>query len=355
MNVRAEDLAYGRWPEILVHAGIDNSCFSRKHGPCPLCGGKDRYRWTNKDGGLWVCNSCNEGKYANGFKMLMEHLGLDFRGAADYVRGYFGSAVAPGPVRQIARRAANSEQDVASKLARMETLWSQAQELSDGDPVTLYLRRRVPGLSFVPRWTRFHTQLEYWAPPEDPDGKPVLLGKFPAMLCKAFDVNGRFVQLHKTYLTKEGQKADVPVVKKTDRGVGVNGFAVPMQRVLGDTLGFAEGIESAIAASMLRGIPVWPCLNGPSMAAYDLPAKLHDQVRNVVIFADHDERRPVKQQGGVQRSRSAGLHYAEQLARRVRAHCKRVLIVKAGRVGFDMADHWQKHAGQEQAECALTE
>lgn len=341
MNDRAEDLAYGRWPEILEHAGIDATCFNGKHGPCPLCGGKDRFRWTNKNGGLWVCSGCTEDKYANGFRMLMEHLTLDFRGAADYVRGYFnGTGVRSGVMRK--PKPESAADNAERNRQRMERFWAGARAIIEGDPVWRYLHHRVPGLSFQPQWLRFHPSLEYWQRPEDPDGKPVLLGRYPAMLAKAFDVHGRFVQLHKTYLTADGRKADVPIVKKTDLGVGVNGFAVPLQPVVGDTLGFAEGIESALAGSMVRGIPVWPCLNGPSMASFAVPEKLLGQINCAVIFADNDERRDVRVTGSAEwRKRSAGLHYAEQLAKSIRAQGKRVLIVKAARVGYDMANYWE--------------
>lgn len=37
--------ARGRWREILPQLGIDTSYLRTRHGPCPLCGGKDRFRW----------------------------------------------------------------------------------------------------------------------------------------------------------------------------------------------------------------------------------------------------------------------------------------------------------------------
>ena len=42
-------------------------------------------------------------------------------------------------------------------------------------------------LTLTPRHVRYHPALEYWSPPERPTGKPILLGKRPAMLAKAFD------------------------------------------------------------------------------------------------------------------------------------------------------------------------
>ena len=52
--------ARGRWPAILAALGVDaRYTDTRKHQPCPACGGKDRYRFTDhKQGGGFICNHC---------------------------------------------------------------------------------------------------------------------------------------------------------------------------------------------------------------------------------------------------------------------------------------------------------
>src|SRR5579863_57963 len=51
-----------RWREILPRSGIDTRFLSNKHGPCPLCGGKDRFRFDDRDGtGSYICNQCGAG------------------------------------------------------------------------------------------------------------------------------------------------------------------------------------------------------------------------------------------------------------------------------------------------------
>ena len=64
-----KELAEGKWYYILSSLKIPDSFLHGKHGPCPLCDGKDRYRWDNKDGrGTFFCNQCGSG---DGFTMLM--------------------------------------------------------------------------------------------------------------------------------------------------------------------------------------------------------------------------------------------------------------------------------------------
>ena len=51
-----------------------------------------------------------------------------------------------------------------------------------------------------------------------------------------------------------------------------------------DVLGVAEGIETALSASALFGIPVWAVLNTSMMRTFQPPAG----IREVAIFADND-------------------------------------------------------------------
>lgn len=57
----------GLWPEALIKlCGVNPSVFkTKRHQPCIYCGGKDRWRWTDKvseqgDGGA-ICNQCGAG------------------------------------------------------------------------------------------------------------------------------------------------------------------------------------------------------------------------------------------------------------------------------------------------------
>ncbi|CAJ1884848.1 hypothetical protein OPFLODJI_03572 [Aeromonas hydrophila] len=53
--------ATGHWPDLLAGLGIDIPSRG-KHGSCPTCGGKDRFRLDDKGGrGTWICNQCGAG------------------------------------------------------------------------------------------------------------------------------------------------------------------------------------------------------------------------------------------------------------------------------------------------------
>ena len=45
-----KDRARGRWPGILTALGVPAKALRNRHGPCPVCGGKDRFRFDDKGG-----------------------------------------------------------------------------------------------------------------------------------------------------------------------------------------------------------------------------------------------------------------------------------------------------------------
>ena len=55
---------------------MDEKALSGKHGPCPLCGGRDRFRFDDKDGrGTYFCSGCGAG---DGVRLAMGITGLSF-------------------------------------------------------------------------------------------------------------------------------------------------------------------------------------------------------------------------------------------------------------------------------------
>lgn len=63
-NIKVSEISkqsVGKWEYILQCLGVKIP-EGGKHGPCPKCGGKDRFRFDNKGGrGTWFCNHCGNG------------------------------------------------------------------------------------------------------------------------------------------------------------------------------------------------------------------------------------------------------------------------------------------------------
>ncbi len=70
--------ANGRWREILTALGIEARHLVNKHGPCPGCGGADRFRFDDKDGrGSFVCGQGGDTLTGDGFALLSHVHGWD--------------------------------------------------------------------------------------------------------------------------------------------------------------------------------------------------------------------------------------------------------------------------------------
>ena len=51
---RVKRQAHGRWDEILAACGVAETILRKRNGPCPLCGGTDRFVYSDKYGRLIV-------------------------------------------------------------------------------------------------------------------------------------------------------------------------------------------------------------------------------------------------------------------------------------------------------------
>lgn len=64
----------GAWRQTLENYGCHLPS-GRHHGPCPVCGGKDRFRFDDKDGlGTWFCSQCDP-QSGGGLLLLSRFLG----------------------------------------------------------------------------------------------------------------------------------------------------------------------------------------------------------------------------------------------------------------------------------------
>ena len=343
-NLRASDRADGYWPQILEHAGVPASVLNNKHQPCPFCEGKDRFRFADKGKGLWVCVKCTDSKYETGLSLLMNFLGLkDYLEAAKWVHGYFDgtSKQGDGSKRKLAPSNLESPEVIEERkryrIQKMRDLLSQTAPVTGGDPVTLYLESRIPNLRglTIPSGIRYHPNLEYWES-DAHEGKPVLRGRYPAMVVAGYDSLDNLVQVHKTYLTSDGKKAPVANVKKTDVGVGSNSFALRMMEVrpTDEVLGVSEGIETGLASALMYDIPVWPCHSSSILSNFVIPEALRPQIKRLMIFGDNDK--PTPRRGG--QLVNTGLAAARSLADRYRADKLRVTIMRPAAYGADMCD-----------------
>lgn len=260
MSTKTRDAARGRWRGILIHFGIDESFLKNEHGPCPLCNGKDRFRWDNEDdNGGFYCNQCGPG---SGMKLVMDFKHWPFDKAAREIDAILGNI-------QVTEREEKKAQE--DKVAIMRRMWAQARPVSPGDPVWRYLESRCGDPRGALEDIRYHPKLHH-----SQDGN-----HHPAMLARMIDLSGpKVVGIHRTYLTLDGRKAAVDPVRKSYGELS----AVRMGGVQ-ERMGIAEGIETALCASKLFGMPCWSGISAHGLKTWEPPP----EAKRIVICGDNDE------------------------------------------------------------------
>lgn len=141
----------------------------------------------------------------------------------------------------------------------------------------------------------------------------------PVMIAAARDEAGELRAVHRTWLRDDGNgKADVDPPRKTLGSP--HGCAVRLMPADGAVV-LAEGIETALAASVLFGVPAWSCLTAGGLEAVQLPPAIH----SVLIAADND-------------AAGTGQRAADTLAQRLLAEGRAVRVAIPDRVGCDFND-----------------
>lgn len=261
-RVDATDLARNHWRFILTQLGVPEDALTGKHGPCPACGGEDRFRFDNRNGeGSHYCSGCGAG---SGYQLLMKMHGWDFKHALSEVQRLVGENPPEEPKpRQMSDR---------RKRELMNEMWAEAETLHEG--TIQYLTGRGLGIKVASYAAQF---LRY--------GKVYHKGldrNVPAMLALVQDSSGVPVTIHRTYLFEDGSRE-----KRTMPCVGeMNGAAIRFTQKTPGTLVIGEGIETTLAAMEMMRFQGWATVSANGMQSLQLTP----DIKRVVICADNDAK-----------------------------------------------------------------
>lgn len=249
--------------QVLNSYGLEVT--SNKHIDCVVCGKhkKMRINWYNGD----VRAICVCGSYGL-FDLLIEVTGKDFKTIASEIDRDFGNNYRPEktPKKDTSRR------DKAIHL------FKTAQRIKDTDAFT-YLQSR--GIYVTPTGgAKFGSCYDHYEK-----------RSIPAMIALASTEYGEPRQLHVTYI-EDGKKADVLTQRKmhslapktlqdreSNEPISIKLFEAT------DILGVSEGIETALSAKQLYGVPTWSCMNATYLKKFRAPTG----VKTLYVFADNDK------------------------------------------------------------------
>lgn len=252
--------ARGKWRGILSYLGVPDIALNGKHQPCPVCGqGKDTFRFADNSVGQWFCGYCDPSNNNKlGFDMVKMFLSVDNKQALTLIDEALGTRI---EVKEEVKRDPRVSLNRVFKLVRD----------TDNDTAKYLASRGLKPTSATKSAT-----LDYWE-----DGKKV--GSFNTMICRIVDRDNKPQSYHITYL-KDGKKANVKVDKKVMTPVDtITGGAIRLMPFT-DTLGIAEGIETALSCYKMFNIPTWATVSANGLEMFDPPKG----VKNIVIFSDND-------------------------------------------------------------------
>jgi putative DNA primase/helicase len=276
---------------ILPALGINESFLSGRNGPCPVCGGKDRFRFIDRqDGdGMWLCNQCQP-RPRPAIDLAIAFTGKPFREAAriiDYILG-------DKPVLAQTSIRPPHEQPGKTNYQFLKA-WRRGVNIRRDDISDKYLHSRGVGLDIYPPCLR--TALDYyrednqeWLSPDGERcmGRPDILVEpiywIPAMVAAITNPDGKHIATHRTFLAEDGSgKANVSTPRKVAGKFGGG----PTIRLMptAPLMGIAEGIETALSAARLFRMPVWSVLCAHGIETFEPPP----ECQHLIVFADNDK------------------------------------------------------------------
>lgn len=286
---------------IRLHGKIERT------GPCPKCGGDDRFS-INTMKGVWNCRGCEVG---GDVIALVQHLdGTNFRTACMTLAGK------PPEIKPTCGFITPPPRcdDDAQRKARALNIWRNTWR-ADRTIVARYLKSRDIVLDRWPLSLRFHPRCPR------PKENPGFVSPLPAMVALIEHAERGAGAVHCTYLRQDGSgKADIEKPKAMFGPVagGAVRFGIPGA---GEWLAVAEGVETALSVAAACSIPAWAALSAEGIKKLILPA----EATHILICADHD-------------ANGVGKRAADDAAERWLAEGRRVRVAMPPELGADFND-----------------
>ncbi len=218
----------------------------------------------------------------------------------------------------------------ANRTAWARRAWDEARPIAEGSPQAAYLAGRW----LWPLPASAHLVLRAATLRHKDTGEAL----HPVLLARVDAPDATLVAVHRTFLGPDaaggwGKLRDVENAKLLLGPMA--GGAIRLFPVA-EALGLAEGIETALAASLLRGgMPVWACVSAGGLEAVELPF----DVAAVTVFADRDRATGHAPEG-------RGLQAANNLARRLKPLAVRGEVRLPRAPAGDYADVWAAMQGE---------
>lgn len=284
--------AAGRWPYVLAGLSIDVPDSSRRHSPCPACGGKDRFRFDDNGRGSFICNQCGAG---DGLDLIKKVNNCDTTEAARLAADVLGidyRAAETDPVAASHRR----EQLEADRQQREQERQKQAAEDAEQRRATfarLYAGMRQSATQGESDYLQSKglTGFNY---PVMPDG---------SLLLELVDESGAVAAAQT--ITPQGEKRLLTGSAKRGAYHAVNAPEQPQAVII------AEGLATTLSVHLMRPDALTVCAidAGNLLPVAEVMRRKHPQSQ-IIIAADNDHQQDEQANTGKDAAEKAALSVA---------------------------------------------
>jgi putative DNA primase/helicase len=307
MSAQLAKRCKGRWPDILRSLGLlSSAALAGRDTSCPVCGGNDRFRFSDKGFGRRFCRGCGHG--GDGLRLVQTIKRVGFTEAAAIVETVVGKVAEPDAHQKTDRR----------KPPEPMKSWRDAGPFVPGSPVDRYLRSRSLIVTEIEAQSlRFAPALWHWPTKT----------RWPAMLPRVALAAGEDLGCHQTFVKHDGiGKAPIERPRlfaaggSTLHGGVWFGKADPEREFV-----VAEGIESLLGGLRISGVEAG-CAAMSELGIRKLI--LPKEARRVRVYADHDVA-------------GQGLSAAREAAHRWIAEGREATVSMSPIPGHDANDIWR--------------
>lgn len=288
--------AAGKWPYVLAGLSIDVPDSSRRHAPCPACGGKDRFRFDDNGRGSFICNQCGAGDGLDLIKkvnncdtteaaqLAADVLGIDYREtetdptAASQRRGQLEA----DRQRHEQERQKKAAEDAEQRRATFARLYAGMRQRAIQGEAEYLQSKGLTGFNY----------------PIMPDG---------SLLLELVDESGEVTAAQT--ITPQGEKRLLTGSAKRGAYHAVNAPESP-QSVL-----IAEGLATALSVHLMRpdALAVAAIDAGNLLPVAEVMRRMYPQAQ-IIIAADNDHHQNGEANTGREAAEKAALSVAGWVA-----------------------------------------
>ena len=255
--------------DLVERLGLTNlrSMGAEMVGPCPLCGGRDRFG-INLNAGAFLCRKCDL-RGGDQIALTMGVLNLDFKAALSWLCGDAPAQLDPAEIERRRRRAAEADRKQKAAQDRYrrraisdaERIWGNSRPGRLGI-VPAYLQARGIDpvmLGEIPAALRFIVDHPY----VKKIGKDyVTVHRGPCMIAGILNMRGDLVAVHQTWVDRNPPHAKASITyqgetmpSKLVRGSKKSGAIRLNTPKAAEVLIMGEGIETTLSATVAAPFP----------------------------------------------------------------------------------------------------